>query len=936
MGKSPKLRTGKMPKAVIALIVLGLLLVVSPALSGLWVEWLWYRDDAQAPQIFEKVVVTQAILWLAGFLVPAIIFWVASGLPTKRTAVYGSGVGTPQQQAARQSLEAIGAAGAWPGRVIGLLISLGIAGSLRDLADEILLFTARGSFDKAAPVAGMDVGFFVFELPVYRELLALVTMTAAAAALMVLLPSFLLQGMAKAAGATLSGSSLGKASAGWAGVALVLIGLNAWLARFDTFTEAGRQFTGPGLANITAFQWTGFAAWGIVLAGVCGLVGIFMAKPWGLLKFVGPAALVFWIISALAVPGIVDQWQVKPNRIAAEGPYAEHAINMTRWAYGLDQFEDTAFQVQEQPTTAELATAKNTLANMRLWDPLILERSLESIQSLRPFYEFSDVDLDRYEIDGEQRMVMIAPRDIQLAGLSRESQSWDALHLVYTHGYGATVSAVNASTPSGRPAFLAKNMPPESVESFRKITEPRLYFGDFRPESRVGDSYIISPSNVEEFDFPTDNEDATHQWTGKRGIALNNPLLRWVLATQMGDINIAISRAVTPESRLVMRRDIVDRASRVFPMMQIDQDPYLVISPEGRLIYILDAYTVSDRAPYSAQNNTQLGGYNYIRNSVKITIDAYNGDLNAYAFLPDEPILKAIRTVFPNLIQDKSAMPEGLMAHIRYAEDGFLAQADVLTQYHVTDPRRFLSNEDAWQIPGENSERPRIDPYFVTMRLPGEDKEKFMLILPFTPREKKNMIGWMAAHCDPEDYGKVVLFKFPKNTQTQGPEQMEATFNADPGIADINRQLNNDQSRIVPGNLIIVPIGSSILYVKPLFLESRSNAIPELKKVALGLQNRVAVGDTYQQALEKLFGSVAEEAAAAPKSLEDEDAPPTDAAATPPAAGGAPAPPASSLEQARAALKLLDDAEAALKAGDFARYGELQKQARAVLEKLAQ
>ncbi|MCG9894461.1 MAG: UPF0182 family protein, partial [Fimbriimonadaceae bacterium] len=863
----------RLPFAGAAIILF--LLVAVPSLSGLWLEWLWYRDDAQAPQIFEKLILVQAGLWLVGFVVPAVLFWIVSGKAADRiqlTLITGGPSagrarsaweamqeeGSAEQQAARAALEFLRAAGPWPGRVLGIFVALAVAAGLRDLAEEVLLFTARSPFGQMAPIVNVDIGFFVFELPVYRRVLGLVALTASVAALISLLPGLLHGWVAKSVGLASAGS-LPRASAAWTGGALVLVGLNAWLARFDTFTSPGRQFTGPGLADYTGFLWTGYAAWVIVLAGVCGLAGLFLAKPWSLLKPAGIAAVAAWIASAVIVPGVVEEWVVKPNRIAAEGPFAEHAIRMTRWAYGLDRFEETAFQVKEAPTRAELTTAENTLANMRLWDPLILERSLESIQSLRPFYEFSDVDLDRYVIDGQQRMVMIAPRDIQLAGLSRESQSWDALHLVYTHGYGATVSAVNASTPSGRPAFLTKNMPPESVDAFRKITEPRLYFGDFQPGSRAGAGYIIAPSNVEEFDFPTDNEDATHRWTGERGIRLDSFLTRWALALRKGDINIAISRAVNRDSRLVMRRDVVERASRVFPMLRIDQDPYLVITPEGRLVYILDGYTASDRVPYSAGNNTRLFRDNYIRNSVKITIDAYSGDLNAYAFLPDEPILKAIRRAIPNLIQDKSAMPEGLMAHIRYAEDGFLAQADVLTQYHVTDPRRFLSNEDAWQIPGENSERPRIDPYFVTMRLPGEDREKFMLILPFTPREKKNMIGWMAAHCDPEDYGKVVLYKFPKNTQTQGPEQMEATFNADPSIAEINRQLNNDQSRIVPGNLIIVPIGASILYVKPLFLESRSNPIPELKKVALGLQNRVAVGDTYQQALERLFGSVSDE-----------------------------------------------------------------------------
>jgi hypothetical protein len=381
-----------------------------------------------------------------------------------------------------------------------------------------------------------------------------------------------------------------------------------------------------------------------------------------------------------------------------------------------------------------------------------------------------------------------------------------------------------------------------------------------------------------------------------------------------GEISFYTTKDIVGDTRLVYRRDIIERASLVYPFLNFDPDPYVVIVGR-RVLWILDAYTATDMIPYSDYTDE----VNYIRNSVKIVVDAYNGDMQAYAVEEGEPILQTWMKVFPGLVRPNSEVPADVRAHFRYAEGLFAAQSSAMARYHVTDSRQFLSNEDAWQVALEkDSPQVPIEPYYVQMKVPGENIEGFMLIRPFSTRTKNNMIGWMAAFCDPEDYGRVVVFRFPRDTQTQGPVQIDAKFTADPIVADINRQFNNEQSNIVAGNLLVIPIGSSLLYVKPLFLESKSRPIPELRKVVLGLQNRVVVADTYEEALAKLFGG---QPAGTKPTPQTQDAPPTTTGVDPVAL--------------REIERLFDEADAAMRAGDWAKFGELQRRARQKLKDLA-
>ncbi len=900
------------------IISLGLIVVFANQISVFVTDWLWFAHDAQQPEVFKKALSTRGTIWTVAFAVSALClhFNIKKALSLK--VLYPATPSNQAQIAAARLLDMFQKHGLKIGSVASLILALLIASPIAAQYEQFWMFRAGGSFGMTDPTFGMDVGFFVFKLPWIQTMFvgvqALIFLTTA----FVAAAYFGLRPLAKAAGAEISQPTMRTHMGILLGLYIATIGGGMWLDRYEAVLSFSGQFTGPGLAAQSGLDAAVYAIGAVMLLAVAVILNSRWGRPWTALYYGGVATIAIGLICFSLIPYITKVSKVNPNRIANETPFAQRAIKMTRFAYGVDQFEVKGFEVKDAPTAEEVEASRSTLQNMRLWDPQILASALENIQSLRPFYAFYDVDIDRYEINGEQRMVMLAPRDLNFRGVRAESRSWDARNLVYTHGYAMTVSAVNEAADSGRPSFFALDMPPKSLRGFPEITTPQIYFSHYPRGTQEADGFLVMPSLQKEFDHPTDEEEAEISWSGERGVPLSG-LNRLAFSIRFSDFSLLISNAVTRDSRLVFRRNIVERAEKVYPFLQYDFDPYIV-TVGGKLYWMLDAYTTTRGIPYSHGLSYQGRDINYIRNSVKIVTDAYSGEMTAYAFDEDEPILNALRKTFPNLIKSKSEFPAELMPHIRYAEDGFKAQAQILTQYHVTEPRTFLSNEDLWEIPERPAVGSQIAPYYVQIRLPGETRDSFMLILPFTPNGKLNMIGWIGAHCDPEEYGRAVLYKFPKSSQTQGPIQMESTFAADKVIADINRQLNNDQSEIVPGNLLVIPIGSSILYVRPLFLQSKANSIPELKKVVLGLQKRVVVGDTYEEALAKLFGESAP--VETPDRPEQPEMPETV--------------PVDMIDRIQEALRLLDEADAALRDGDFARYGELQKQARERLREAAQ
>lgn len=922
-------------KWLILIGVVFLILMFGSTVAGFITEYLWFTHDAQQPDVFVRRFWTHVVLWIIGFVLGLLAIGFSAKVAVKTPIIYDVTKSGPQVAASLAGLRFLEGAGSRIAWLVSAVVGLMAAGAFSGQVENWWMFRSSQTFGKVDPLFGLDLGFHVFRLPFIDGIVGFLMSLALASLFITGLAYLGMRSLATVAGAQLRESSMVRHLCLVGGIALLLIAARLFLGRFSAGTMESGQFTGPGYAGSQALAIMLFVS---ILVGVTGLLTI--AYPWYRFKlkvspFVLASPLALSVIALVVYPPLVQRFKVDPNRLSVESPYAKRGIDATRYAYRLgateaDGFTVRDFTVQAEPTAAEVQAAESTLKNMRLWDPDVMQVAVNGLQSLRPYYAFNDVDIDRYEVDGEQRMVMLSARNIQVEGLSANARNWLTQKLQYTHGFGLVMAPVNESLNTGRPNFWIRNLPPVASQGL-EVEQPRIYFSDYAMMTEERDGYLLLRSNVDEFDYPAQTDQKT-KWSGKRGVPVGGYFTKLLFSYHFGDGNLLVSPNITEETRILYRRDITDRAAAVYPFLRFDSDPYVVLI-EGKLVWILDAYTVTDRIPYSAVTEGPLGRLNYVRNSVKIVTDAYDGTMTAYGVDDSDPILKMINGTFPGLIKPGSEASEGLRQHFRYGEDKFLHQAAALTQYHVTDPVTFLNNEDAWEIPteiGRGGQTELIKPYYVQIRLPGESRDAFMLILPFTPRGKANMIGWMAAHCDPEQYGEVVLYKFPKDSQTQGPNQMESTFNSDPNVADLNRQLNNDQSMIVPGNMLVIPIGSSILYVKPLFLQARSSGIqpiPELKKVVLGLQNRVVVADTYPAALEKLFGARA--SASANTGGTTTESPPTGSGST-----ATPSTPTLSPAAIREIGKLLDDADTALRNGDFAKYGELQRQARQRLKAL--
>jgi len=912
--------TGPRPEDVRRMLRVGcgafLLIVlfgIGSAMIQPYTDWLWYSQDLGKVQVFQTSYGARGTLFLASFLAIWAFLWFNLRRALGASLVYVERPSGLSSMFAANAMAWLTRKGPdivrWASFLIALLFAIGFSGEWQ----TFLAMRHGVAFGKTDPMFGQDLGFFVFRLPWLGALASLTGSVLLVTALLTVGIYVGMQALATVAKIELGRPQIRTHISILAGLCLLAWSYRVWLAAFDIGYIDNGQFTGAGFAQSSlAFSLRALAGL-LAVSALATWAGARAGEPFRYLKWSLGAAFVWALGAAVIYPTILQRFVVDPNRLAREAPFAERAIAMTRYAYGLDKIRVHELEMQPAPTKTEVAAATPTLGNMRLWDPDVLRQTLAGLQSLRAYYTFNDVDIDRYMIDGKPTLMMLSPRDVDRDGLPANARNWTNLRLRYTHGYGIAMSRVDAATPNGEPVFLAEDVPVKTSQGIQ-LDRPQIYYSDYRNAfGQVDDDYVLVGTDEKELDYETGSTTVTHEWQGKRGINVGSFFPRLAFSLRMGDGNLLVSSNVGPETRLLMRRHVIERARLAYPFLRFDSDPYMVLW-QGKLIWIIDGYTATDRIPYSAR----AGNVNYIRNSVKVVIDAYDGVVDAYAVMPDEPLLKTYMAAYPGLIRPASDVPEGLNRHFRYAEDMFALQTAVWSQYHVDDPRRFLSNSDAWNIALERSPdgvtRP-ITPYYVLMKLPVENRDGFFLIRPFTPNGKPNMSGWLAGHCDPATYGQLTLYRF-KGDLPAGPELMESKFNSNQEIANINRQFNNDQSEIVVGNSLVIPIGESVMYAESLFLRSRTTGIqatPRLTKVILALNDRIVVKDTYQEALRELFGSNREPSPEVPDAPEDG----LDAQAIAIEAG-----------------KRLDAADAALRAGDFARYGELQRQARDLLRRI--
>jgi uncharacterized membrane protein (UPF0182 family) len=606
-------------------------------------------------------------------------------------------------------------------------------------------------------------------------------------------------------------------------------------------------------------------------------------------------------------PSLIQRFHVVPNEVEAEKPFIERNIKSTRLAYGLDKVESKDFPAEEKLTAADLKRNESTIKNIRLWEHRPLLATYAQLQEIRTYYKFVDVDNDRYMINGTYRQTMLSARELSHQHLP--SRIWINEHLTYTHGYGLVFGPVNQVTPEGLPEFFVKDIPPVvTIESF-KITRPEIYYGE------LANDYVFVKTTARELDYPAGDQNIYTSYEGRGGVPIDSFWRKLLFSAHQATLRIALSQDIVGQSRILLHRQIQERVKKIAPFITFDRDAYLVIAQGGRLFWIIDGYTISDRFPYSEPMRRR--GMNYIRNSLKAVVDAYNGTVNFYLSDPEDPIILTYGKIFPELAKPLDQMPEDLRAHIRYPQDLFTIQAHVYATYHMQDPQVFYNKEDLLSIPRRTvgGTEQEMEAYYTIMRLPGETKEEFVLLLPFTPNKRDNMRAWLAARSDPPHYGKLIALDFPKAKLIYGPKQIEARIDQDAFISQQLSLWGQRGSQVIRGSLLAIPIETSLLYVQPLYLAAEKGSLPELKRVIVAFGNQIAMEETLEQSLQRIFGGKP-----SPQPM------PQPAAATQ----------ASTAEKelARQALAHFSRAQELLRQGDWAGYGDELKKVETLLREM--
>ncbi len=891
--------------AVIALLAFAVLGQTVP----LYTQWLWFEEVGYL-QVFTKSLSLKGTLFLAValavmvFLYANLTFAVRTSAPDVLWELEDQ-LGLPGRVVIEPLIR----------RFLPVVIALISLGSgLRATAhwETLLAYLNAQPFGSVDPLFGYDLGFFVFTLPFWRLIygwsVALVAAT--------LLLTFVVYVLQRSLVLTTRGPRLAAGARTHllvlAALLLLLRAVGFWLDRFELLYSprgivAGATYTDIH-ASLPALGVLGVLA---TLSAVACLVQI--ARPGLRLVLAGLVVLgVVWIGGLGIYPALLQRLRVTPNELEAERPFILHNIRMTRKAYGLDRVVEKEFPAPDNLDARAIERNEATIKNIRLWDHRPLLRTFGQLQEIRTYYKFVDVDNDRYTLNGEYRQLMLSPRELSYPHL--QSRIWINEHLTFTHGYGAVVGPVSRVTAEGLPEFVVKDIPPISSGGFPPITRPQIYYGE------IANEYVLVRTRSQELDYPSGDQNVYSTYTGRGGIPIGSFVRKLAFAIRFGEIKILLSDDVTQDSRIMIHRTVVERVRQITPFFRFDRDPYMVVTKDGRLVWMLDGYTTTDRYPYSDPVRTAEWTGNYIRNSLKVVADAYDGTVSFYVADPSDPIVRVYAQSFPGLLQPLERMPEDLHPHIRYPEDFFSIQARKYAVYHMEDPQVFYNKEDLWAIPRRTIEgRDReMEPYYTIMRLPEEKREEFILLTLFNPARRDNMIAWLAARSDPPNYGRLIVYNFPKQKLVYGPRQIDARIDQDPVISQQLALWNQRGSTAIRGSLLAIPIDQSLIYVQPLYLAAaEQGALPELRRVVVAYANQIAMEPTLEQSLARIFGGRPTPGAAA---------------LTPPAAresvpGMAPL--------AQRALEIWNRAQEALRRGDWSAYGSEQKQLEETLRALA-
>ena len=949
-------------KLIILGAVLGVVSVVLFALATVWTEYAWF-DHLKFGDAFLTVLFAKAGTGVVYGLV-ALVMLLLHVVLIRRLSKPRSDwtIATPEGDL---DLKEVVAKLTTP---VVVVLAVIVATAMGYLAarhwEDVLKFLHQTSFDQRDPVLGKDISFYLFTLPALQfsqEWLVYLTGTCAVFSTLV----YMARNAIDVKGYWPVMSPGVRAHLLFSAACVVLtLGFGYYVERFETlFSKRGVAY-GATYTDVNA----NIPGYLIMIAACIAVAGFFLVEMRNkstsdrALKRPAIGAAVLVVLYALTTyvwPTIVQQVFVKPNELDKEREYLVSAIAGTREAYGLNKISVKEFAADTALDQEDLARNRPTIDNIKIWDHRPLRQTYQQLQVIRLYYDFPNISVDRYRIGDKQWQVMLSARELLHSQLPAQSQTWVNRHLQYTHGYGACLSPVNQSTKEGLPSLWLQDIPPQALHADLQITRPEIYYG------LESDDYILVKTTTQEFDFPVRSKGKEARYTtyaGNGGVGIGSFFRRLLFTIRFSDVNLLFTSHLKEESRILFNRSIQQRVHTVAPFLMLDQEPYVTVA-DGRMYWIQDAYTISYRYPYSQP--TSLGRrkrINYIRNSVKVVVDAYHGDMRLYVWDESDPLIQTYRKMFPTLFSDKTAMPKSLRAHVRYPKDLFTIQSVMYESFHMTDPRLYYNQEDKWNIAGElaaktvgrNQEtsgrqrgvsanqvtsQSRMSPYYMIMRLPGEAKEEFLLMVPFTPNNKQNMVAWMTARCDEEEYGKLLVYVFPKNKLVFGPMQVEARIDQDDHISQWFTLRNQQGSTVIRGDLLVIPIENALLYVEPIYLQATQTQLPELKQVIVAFDQRVEMRSTLAEALAAVFGvdSDAKDRKSGAVSAAGGALSTGTGVAKKVASGdsGTGLPTGSSSVLAAEALQSYRAGEAALERKDWAAYGEAQKALRQRLDALA-
>ena len=825
-----------MPARLVVLLVVLLLFMLVPSAVELLTEWFWF-GEVNYTGIFVRTLTAKAgvggVVFLLAMAALAFNFRLALRRLTKPYMLFPGGGDIQPVVLTPRQLQLLGT-----GLAALVALFLGIFASNQWLT--WLQFQHAVPFGQADPLFGRDVSFYIFTLP-FLDLARNLALAVVVLSLIGSTAAYVVSGtLALDPGRGLIVGAEARRHLGLIVAALFL--LLAWGAYLDVprmLTTPAGIIHGASYVDVNLRVWVFRGLLGVaVIATVLSAVTAFTSRNAPIIAAVGLYVLVTvgGNLAAFALQRLV----VTPDEQQREADYIVHNIAATRQAFGLELLDARELSGDAMLTLADIENNRDTINNVRLWDHEPLLDTFGQIQEIRTYYDFVSVDNDRYFIDGEYRQIMLSSRELNSASLP--NRSWVNERLQYTHGFGIAMGPVNQVTEEGLPVLFIKDLPPTSAVDLT-VDQPSVYFGELSNE------YVIVNTDTDEFHYPEGDDNVSTRYDGTGGVALSSLFRRLLFAVRFRAYEILVASQLGADSRILFHRNIVDRVTTIAPFLRYDDDPYLVIT-EGRLVWMLDAYTVSDRYPYAA---LATDGVNYIRNAVKVVIDAYDGTTSFYLADAEDPIARTLQAIFPDLLHELDEMSENLRRHIRYPEGLFSLQTLIYSTYHMTNPAVFYNREDQWDVPVVDGEQ--MQPYYTIMRLPGEPRAEFIQMLPFTPRGKNNLAAWMVARSDGDQYGKMLVFQFPKQKVIFGPSQIVARINQDQDISPQLTLWNQQGSEVIQGTLLVIPIEEALLYIRPLYLRALGGRIPELKRVIVAYQNQIVMEDTLEECLARLFGS---------------------------------------------------------------------------------